>query len=98
MLGQSARLLELEDQSKLAQRLSQYLNSAPLDKPDDHRGPAETDMFQLTLSASECCQIHHVIARCARQGRTTPETKRRGLGGFVEAWSEYSSALNRKGT
>ena len=96
MLRQTARLLEIENRTELASRLSAFQDNSPLDKPDDHRGPSDSDMLQLALSADECRQILEVVTECAEFGRTTPETSKRGLGGFVEAWAEYSESLSRE--
>ena len=97
MLSQSGGLLEAANEPALAGRVTSFLMHAPLEKPDDHLGPAETDMFQLSLGARECRRILVVITDCAERRVTTPETENRGLGGFVEAWDEYLSHLIRDG-
>lgn len=93
MLLQSAALLEMESKKFLADRLFSLLSQRPLSKPDDHSGPAETDMFLLDLTGDECEQILRVISQAAVQGRVTAGTQNRGLGGFIEAWTEYAEYL-----
>jgi hypothetical protein len=73
--------------------LRQTLQSAPVPKPDGHRGGAVTDMFELTLSQRLVDDIAGEVHDAAATSRTTSGTKDRGLGGFSEAWNEYAEFL-----
>lgn len=89
MLEQTAEIVARQGLAPMAQRLRDTLSSKPLQKPSDHRGPEETDMFVLDLQMTESRMICAALeaARCA--GQTTRATEKRGLGGFCEAWREY---------
>jgi limonene-1,2-epoxide hydrolase len=87
MLEQSIELLN--ESPRLADRLSRVLGNEPLDKPDDHRGGASTDMFELELFVDDARAIHRMVVDATHVGRTTSGTKARGLGGFASAWKEY---------
>jgi limonene-1,2-epoxide hydrolase len=95
MLEQSIELLN--DSPKLANRLSRVLSGDSLDKPDDHRGGAATDMFEVELVVSDAHAIHRTVVDAANLGRTTSGTKARGLGGFAAAWQEYVIYVEREG-
>lgn len=85
--------LELLAGHPLAECLRQSLRTMPLDKPADHRGGSQTDMFRLSLSEADVRTIRQIVEAAAAGGRTTSGTRRRGLGGFVEAWAEYERLL-----
>src|SRR5512144_112601 len=87
MLEQSIELLE--DSPRLVESLSRVLGGEPLDKPDDHRGGASTDMFEVELVVDDARAIHRTVVDAENVGRTTSGTKARGLGGFAAAWQEY---------
>jgi hypothetical protein len=91
MLEQTSELLDGE----LSERLAGSLAGKPLDKPEDHTGGMSTDMFLLTLHATEADAIAERVAGAAAAGVTTSGTRGRGLGGFREAWREYSQYLSQ---
>lgn len=89
MLVQTVELLEQEPGAEASRLLlEQTLRAQPLGKPADHRGGPLTDMFRLPLTAAEAAAVVEAVARASAAGRTTTATAVRGLGGFVEAWSE----------
>jgi hypothetical protein len=90
MLEQTAALLA---DVGLRARLGDFLDAAPLAKPTDHRGGAATDMFTLDLTVVEVAAIRGEIEAARHRGATSPATRARGLGGFVEAWTEYHRFL-----
>ncbi len=90
MLEQTVELLD----GALHNALQEALTGAPLPKPDDHKGGAATDMFQLTLTREQVLAIHAQISVAVVAGETTSATRGRGLGGFEEAWREYIEHLN----
>jgi hypothetical protein len=90
MLEQSAALVR---DAALFERIRAHTGNASLEKPADHRGGAPTDMFQLDLTLAEVARILAAIEEARARGVTTTATSRRGLGGFVEAWSEYHRFL-----
>ena len=90
MLEQTAELLE----GALRTALEHSLKGTPVPKPDDHKGDAATDMFQLTLTPEHVLAIHERVAAAVAAGETTSATRSRGLGGFEEAWREYVDHLN----
>jgi hypothetical protein len=77
----------------LRRSLAAVLNSAPLPKPEDHRGGGATDMFVLGLRLDDVVSVERAIVRAVSEGRTTAATRQRGLGGFAEAWTEYRRHL-----
>jgi len=93
MLEQCVELLAMD--LRLQDALAAALRAEPLAKPSDHRGGAQTDMFEVTLALDDARAIHRVIGDAARDGRTTARTRPRGLGGFEEAWREYVTYVER---
>lgn len=89
MLEQTRELVEAD----LALRLAAVQDGLPVEKPADHLGGAPTDMFALTLSVLEVERICLAIESAITAGVTTSATRRRGLGGFQEAWTEYLTGL-----
>ncbi len=94
MLEQSIELLG--ESPHLAARLLHMLRGAPLDKPPDHRGGAQTDMFEVVLALEQARAVQRIIVEAVAVGRTTTGTSPRGLGGFAEAWSEYVIYVERE--
>lgn len=90
MLDQCAELFELQDEQALADRLRQIRKSEPLATPPDHKGSELSAMYVLDLTHAErqrgLALIHSALAADLR----TEATRQRGLGGFVEAWTEYA--------
>jgi limonene-1,2-epoxide hydrolase len=93
MLEQCLELLSSE--MRLRTALGETLRAAPLDKPRDHRGSEQTDMFEVMLAPDDARAIHGIISAAVREGRTTSGTRPRGLGGFEAAWREYGLYLER---
>ena len=85
--------LELVDDD-LKVELRQALASAPLAKPEDHKGGAATDMLTLSMSRAQVHAVVRCVEAAARRGTTTSATRGRGLGGFAEAWREYLAYLS----
>ena len=85
MLEQTIELLD----GGARQALEAALDTEPLPKPSDHSAGATTDMFRLTLTQAQVLEVHSTVARAVAAGETTRATRRRGLGGFEEAWREY---------
>ena len=88
--------LELLDDSPAAHRVRQDLKNPPLEKPYDHDGGEETDMFRMSLSLPEVRSVRRRVEEAAARGTTTSATRGRGLGGFVETWREYEQYLERQ--
>ncbi|MFW6093074.1 MAG: hypothetical protein ACODAC_03800 [Pseudomonadota bacterium] len=85
--------LELLDDLALAARLRRLLAGRPLEKPLDHQGGAATDMLPVDLTLVEAAAVRRQVERAACRGAVTSGTRRRGLGGFVEAWQELETHL-----
>ncbi|MFU8817975.1 MAG: hypothetical protein ACNA7W_21710 [Pseudomonadales bacterium] len=94
MLTQTVELL---DDDAVAGRLREALGGEPLVKPADHRGGGETDMFRVRMSLAEAQVLLATVERAVARGAATSGTRKRGLGGFVEAWREYLQHLERGG-
>ena len=94
MLGQTLELLA--ERPDLAAPLRDALAGAPLAKPPGHKGGAATDMLVLDLDAAAALAIVERVERAAAQGAETSLTQGRGLGGFREAWREYSDFINQR--
>lgn len=88
--------LELVDDPALAARLRAAVDGPPLEKPADHRGGPETDMFPMSLTLDEVQRLCRAVEAAAAAGRETSATRGRGLGGFVETWREYARFLERR--
>lgn len=88
--------LELMDDPALVNRLTGALDGSPIEKPDDHEGGAETDMFRLSLTLSDVRAVRSRVEDAAASGVTTSGTRGRGLGGFAETWREYEQFLERR--
>jgi limonene-1,2-epoxide hydrolase len=93
MLEQSLQLCQGLPQ---ALALARALQRPPLPKPAGHRGHPHTDMLPLLLPEATARCVFERIREAARLGESTPATAQRGLGGFVEAWSEYVDFLSRR--
>ena len=74
--------------AELRQPLLAAMQQPPLPKPPDHKGGAETDMFELTLDEF-VDRILAAVERAAARGKTT--TQGRTLGGFAPAWRELKA-------
>ena len=88
---------ELIGSTALAARLDRIMSESPLEKPIDHRGGSDTDMFVVVLELADVDDIRAAVARAIASGRRTEATRARGLGGFIEAWNEYRRWLGRRG-
>jgi len=68
MLEQCLELLSSE--MRLRTALGETLRAAPLDKPRDHRGSEQTDMFEVMLAPDDARAIHGIISGpCARDAQ-----------------------------
>ena len=94
MLEQCVELFEQLDEPHLAGALRTALASTPLPVPDDFRGPDTVRMYCLSLSNVQRDAGLAAIERAVREGVTSSQTRSRGLGGFVEAWREFASAVS----
>ena len=94
MLEQTIELLA--GQPDLAAPLRNALACAPLPKPPGHKGGTATDMLVLDLDAPAALAIAERVEAAAVEGVETLGTQGRGLGGFREAWCEYSEFINQQ--
>ncbi|XOV84374.1 MAG: hypothetical protein ACFHXK_04505 [bacterium] len=92
MLEQCIDLLGQMQEDDLAACLQRSLYTKPLPVPQDHRGPDATRMYAVQLSHAQSQQVLKALRRAEEIGLSTAATARRGLGGFVAAWSEYVQA------
>ena len=76
MLDRTSALLP----PRLAKALGAARAATPFPKPRDHKGDAATDMFEMTLSASDAGAILAAVEEAAARGQAT-----RGL---LAAWRE----------
>ena len=96
MLRQTRELLAATGQKRLHDLLLE-MGKLAIEQPDDFKGGAELKMYTLQLSLEDCQAIQSCVQQAVAQGVTTSGTRSRGLGGFVEAWSEYTRHLQRSG-
>jgi hypothetical protein len=89
MLEQTAELMAAAGEAALCERLQRELAAPPLPKPADHKGGPATDMFVLVLELPVVEAICNAVSRSVASGVRSSGTRRRGLGGFAEAWNEY---------
>ena len=90
MLEQCIELFTVLREEQLVAQLHLALAGDPLPVPPDHKGPAGTQMYNLCLSPEQRTAGVEAIETAAVRGIVTRQTQARGLGGFVEAWREYS--------
>ena len=90
MLSQSKELFEQMSQEELVARIQSALTKEPLPRPSDHHGPEATLMFLLDFSVAERERALACMTSAQANGLRTSATTDRGLGGFVEAWTEYA--------
>ena len=76
-------------QPDLDELLAGALRTGAVEKPADHSGGELSDMFELQLQTAEVERICEIVRIAVAAGQTTGRTRRRGLGGFCEAWDEY---------
>ena len=81
MLAETAALVPRALRAPLLAAMTQE----PLPKPGDHKGGAQTDMFEVALDAF-AEPILGAVESAAARGETT--TGGRPLSGFVAAWRE----------
>ena len=82
------RLLDLGPDSAAA-ALTAALAGAPLQRPADHRGGRETEMFRVSLVPADVMELLASVRRAEATGQRPRSLARRGLGGFTEALLEY---------
>lgn len=90
MLDQCAELFEQQGEQALADRLRQTRKGQPLATPQGHKGSELSAMYILDLSHDERQSGLALIHSAVATGLRTEATRQRGLGGFVEAWTEYA--------
>jgi hypothetical protein len=95
MLAQTRELLVHAERDDLAQLLD-IGKRTPVPKPSGHKGDDTTDMFQIALTRADVAAITGIVTASAAAGERTQATRARGLGGFVEAWSEYLRWCERR--
>ena len=94
MLEQCLQIFLSDGDADLVDELSRALQTAPLAKPADHRGPRETDMFRLSLEKGARMRALRAVERRVDASRSSGDgaaAMGRGYAGFVEAWREYAS-------
>ena len=87
MLGETLELLSADEE--LSRALRRALAGKPLAKPPGHKGGDAADMFELRLDEARADAVVARVRRAVEQGAETEGTRGRGLGGFLQAWTEY---------
>ena len=90
MLEQCIDLMAQLERAELSRLLLEAVAQTPIEVPSDHKGPDATRVVPLLLSPGERLEILEAVIDADRRGLRTPQTARRGLGGFIEAWREYA--------
>jgi hypothetical protein len=91
MIEQSIEVLEQLEQTELQVPLRDALGAPPFGKPADHKGGAEVNMYRVSCAIALRKAILDAMVVAKEAGMTTSGTRTRGLGGFEEAWREYSN-------
>ena len=81
--------IELLGEGPVVDALVGAMRAPAVEKPCGHRGGPATDMFVLELEAGARRAVVDLVIVAREAGAVTEATSARGLGGFVEAWSEY---------
>lgn len=85
MLEQTARVVQEEGAVSVSAKLKAVCSGRPVEKPADHKGASQTDMFALSLTKSERAKVLLAVRAAALRLRMTNPK------GFVAAWLEYVS-------
>lgn len=84
----------LGDAQPLQAALRVALASSPLPRPPDFRGGSALDMLALDFSTWLIRDAQALLRWASEQQVRTPDTERRGLGGFAEAWADYALTVS----
>jgi len=91
MIEQSIEILQRVDRTDLKAPLMAALVTEPVPTPDGHKGGAGLNMLRLSCPVRFRQAIVDAIVAARDEGIKTSGTQDRGLGGFEEAWREYST-------
>lgn len=89
MLQQCVDLLQQYRADELADTLKQEALGPILEAPADFSGPSESALVRLRLNLEQRNAILDYVKKAVVERRSTVATRKRGLGGFAQAWQEY---------
>ena len=91
MLEQCIDVFHQLDAAELADQLAAALNQVPLPVPADFKAGEGALMYRLALVPEQRQRGLKLIQQAVELELCTPQTRHRGLGGFVAVWREYAN-------
>jgi len=91
------RTIDLLEDHPAAAALRQVLQTAPLARPADHRGPPDTDMFIAALEPGLVAAVLAVVSRRAAGNELATLLNGRSPAGFEAAWREFAALRQATG-
>jgi hypothetical protein len=81
----------------VARALAHVLAAPPIEKPKDHSGGAESDLFRVVLARADAREVcEHLLsseaAAVSLSGETTALASQ--VGSLVDRWSRYAQSLD----
>ena len=90
MLEQCIDVFRQLDATELADQLAAALTQVPLPVPADFKAGEGALMYRLSLVPELRQQGLRLMQQAVELALHTPQTRHRGLGGFVAVWREYA--------
>lgn len=91
LLERTAAVLDAEGAHDLARHIRTPLAGSPLPRPQDHRGPADLDMFPVRWSPAIVAESVARLEALNDRGGLDLALGLRSARGVVAAWREYAA-------
>lgn len=85
LLEQTLRVCD----SECATLITKTLESAPITKPEEHKGGSATDMFKTSFVREDIAQITEQVRRAVKINQKTSGPVVRDYSHIEKTWSEY---------
>ena len=79
--------------NQLRECLEHYADQRPLEKPEDHKGGPETDVFELKLDVNSVIAITVALRSASTQAALAGSAKAKQLTTLGKSWEEYAQWL-----
>ena len=79
--------------SRIAARLRQFTHAIPLQKPSDHKGGEETDVFKIQLDSADTTNILAELETARVQLKLEQGSSQPNLRPLIARWQEYADWL-----
>ena len=91
LLGRTAAVLDAEGAHELAGHIRAPLAGDPLPRPQDHRGPADLDMFPVNWPPAIVAALVAPLEALNDRGELERTLGLRSARGVIAAWREYAA-------